>query len=99
MADGMPSRCNRYRIPLDTQPPRNERKRCNSEIDVVRSPFGHLLVGIILFRRKGLRSALLSLFSTPLQIRYTCIRAKIFLFFDFDDVEKEKEICISLKII
>lgn len=68
---------NRYRIPLDTQPPRNERgggKRCNSEIDGVWSPFGHPLVGIILFPR-GCASS--SLFSTPLQSR---IRASPLLF-------------------
>lgn len=107
VANGMPFRCNRYRIPLDRQPPRNERKRCNSGIDGVWSPFGHPLVGIILFRTKGLRSASLSrplCFPTPLKTRipatsvyYPFVRKFYsFLLYDFDDVE---EICINSKII
>lgn len=103
MANGMPSRCNRYRIPLDRQPPRNERR------DAIRESmeFGHPLVGIILFRTKGLRSASLSrplCFPTPLKTRipatsvyYPFVRKFYsFLLYDFDDVE---EICINSKII
>lgn len=92
---------NRYRIPLDTQPPRNER---GGGRDAIRKSmeFGHPLVGIILFPR-GCASS--SLFSTPLQSRiraspllfhaserkfYLLFFFFFFLFFDFDDADEER---------
>lgn len=104
VANGMPSRCNRYRIPLDRQPPRNERR------DAIRESmeFGHPLVTLwseLFYFGRGYappRSRVLFVFQPLWRLPSTFVyypfvrKFYSFLLYDFDDVE---EICINSKII
>lgn len=96
-------------VVIDIEFPWTDNRRVTNGRDAIRESmeFGHPLVGIILFRTKGLRSASLSrplCFPTPLKTRipatsvyYPFVRKFYsFLLYDFDDVEG---ICINSKII